>query len=1583
MPSVIAWQYSPVRTQNAQDCLCCYDAYYQFSSQLVKLPHYTMKTLHNTHSARTREWVKHVPHVRCSEMGFFVDANLYKTKQVKKLRRLNCLIQILILVLLIILPKQASYALPEVDTVVSGQAEVTYPNTATLQINSTDAKTIINYKSFNIAENESVVVNMPSADSAVLNRVLGGGLSEILGKLSSNGIFILINPNGIHIGPKVEINVASMIASTRDITNSDFLSANYVFSKLNDIEKEALLLNEGKINVLQGGFVSLIGAAVENKGAILCPLGTISLAAGDKVTLGITGNSLISVAIDLPTSSKVYDASGRPVTEQVKNSGTLQADGGMILINAESIPGIFEKAINLDGYVRANQVETHEGSIKLTTNGKVSASSTLLAKNIEFYSKNGISLFNSALNDGLVNLTGENINITYLATANLTLKTDNAINTTPGVIIEANQVRVIAKQFGTQEVPLHINANLTYINRTAGNIDILESTGLGTSIMLRGPPGGFGAIIYNRDTELTLDAAKISLIGPDSIHLYGNITFSNLECIIPAKEIYFEAGKTYTILGEFKVLGAYAQHIKLLSSEQDKQWYINPQGSRDLVYTWVQDSYNLGTEIVMTLSTNRGNCFAWDPVITWGGGVGNWNVGSNWVGGVAPGAGDDAVISGGTCTVTANASIVNLTVASGATLSINNARTLTVTGDLSLNGTISGAGALTMSGAAGKTLSGAGSFTSTGIFTINTGAKTLSNGSNLSIRNLTVTGVTLTNNGTLTVSSALAGTGGLTQGVGAVLNISGTSTITTLTATASPNTVNYNGAAQTVKAVTYYNLTISTAGIKTLGGNITVSGALTVSAGTLTPAGFTVNGTPGGTLSVTGTIQADKANFTDTYIGFGTITLNAGSTIDYNGAMPQTIDNTLSYQNLTASGTANKTTAGTINVSGTFTITSVTVTNNGTLTVSSALAGTGGLTQGVGAVLNISGTSTITTLTATASPNTVNYNGAAQTVKAVTYHHLTTSGSGTKTLGGNTAINGDLLINSGTALTIGAFTSTVTGQTTINGTINITSTTGTKTFVGMVTIGSGGIWNTSANEAITFRGGLTYNGTTFTPGTGVYTFDTNNQTIGGNNAIAIPNLTVTGVTLTNNGTLTVSSALAGTGGLTQGVGAVLNISGTSTITTLTATASPNTVNYNGAAQTVKAVTYYNLTLSGSGAKALASGTSVTNSLSIAPTGSAIANIGAGLTISVNNLVLGGLGRINGTWGSTTSTATYQDNTYFTATTGKLSVITDTRSTPTATLSTTNSPVTYNGSAQSATVGITTSSVPGSVANILLDGAANQTNAGTYAVTADFIPTDITSYKSLTGLSAGNFTINKAPLSITANNKNKTYGDTVTFTGTEFSSAGLQNLETIGNVALVSAGAISTASVASSPYTITPSNATGGTFNTNNYNITYINGSLTVNKADLTITANDQAKTYGETFTFTGNEFTSNGLRNLESIGSVTLNSLGAPGTASTGTYPIIPSAATGGTFNSSNYNIAYMNGTLDIKAAPQPPKNNTITNGALEIYLIVKHIEDQRTKWNLANIFGRKITVFQNINSLKGLGIIFIPQEGTTIFSSY
>jgi hypothetical protein len=83
-----------------------------------------------------------------------------------------------------------------------------------------------------------------------------------------------------------------------------------------------------------------------------------------------------------------------------------------------------------------------------------------------------------------------------------------------------------------------------------------------------------------------------------------------------------------------------------------------------------------------------------------------------------------------------------------------------------------------------------------------------------------------------------------------------------------------------------------------------------------------------------------------------------------------------------------------------------------------------------------------------------------------------------------------------------------------------------------------------------------------------------------------------------------------------------------------------------------------------------------------------------------------------------------------------------------TVSVTNSPVTYTGSPQSATV---TGSVAGTVTNVRYNGSlTTPTNVGTYAVTADFAPTDTTHYNNLTGASAGNFVINQATSTVTVN-----------------------------------------------------------------------------------------------------------------------------------------------------------------------------------------------------------------------------------------
>jgi len=175
------------------------------------------------------------------------------------------------------------------------------------------------------------------------------------------------------------------------------------------------------------------------------------------------------------------------------------------------------------------------------------------------------------------------------------------------------------------------------------------------------------------------------------------------------------------------------------------------------------------------------------------------------------------------------------------------------------------------------------------------------------------------------------------------------------------------------------------------------------------------------------------------------------------------------------------------------------------------------------------------------------------------------------------------------------------------------------------------------------------------------------------------------------------------------------------------------------------------------------------------------------------------------------------------------------------------------------------------------------------------------------------TVTPAPLSITANSINKTYGQTTSFAGTEFTTSGLQNSDSVTSVSLSSAGVAATATVTGSPYTITPSAAQGTGLS--NYTIAYPTGKLTVNAAPLSITANSISKTYGQTVTFAGTEFTTSGLLNGDTVTSATLTSSGAAATAPVGgsPYSITPSAPVGNGL--SNYTTNFVSGTLSVASA--------------------------------------------------------------------
>ena len=568
--------------------------------------------------------------------------------------------------------------------------------------------------------------------------------------------------------------------------------------------------------------------------------------------------------------------------------------------------------------------------------------------------------------------------------------------------------------------------------------------------------------------------------------------------------------------------------------------------------------------------------------------------------------------------------------------------------------------------------------------------------------------------------------------------------------------------------------------------------------------------------------------------------------------------------------------------------------------------------------------------------------------------------------------------------------------------------------------------------------------------------------------------------ITSNGSNNISPRIIFSAAGTLNVGGILWNSTSGTLTTFAG----STVNYNAAGdQSVRVFTYANLVLSGSGLKSMAAGTSTTGNLSIAPTGTAKASVADGADLTVNSLTVGGLGTANdGKWGSTASAATYKTDTYFNvATTGVLTVTTDTRSSqamltitgpssmtfgdadadittsggsgsgavtfdagastacsivagklhvlsgtgtcditatkaadsnysqttsasfpvtinkanPTASIS--NTPVTYNGALQTATVAC----LGGGTATLASGGSG--TDAGNYPATVDCAAS--TNYNAASGLTPTNdpFVIskaNQATLSITAPSA-LTVGspdaDITTSGGSgtgavTFGAGASTNCSIVANkLHAVSAGAscsITAAKAADTNYNqatsasfpVTISNkivptvtASGGPFtydgashaatvngsvagvvsdvkyngsstvptNAGTYSVTAdfvptdtatyesltdaAAGSITINKAALTVTANNQTIISGNpdpTFTFGYSGFVNSETSAIIDT-APTCSVAGAH--SAPGSYPIVCS---GGVDN--NYSFSYVNGTLTVNAANNPPTDIALSKSNLD-----------------------------------------------------
>ncbi len=194
--------------------------------------------------------------------------------------------------------------------------------------------------------------------------------------------------------------------------------------------------------------------------------------------------------------------------------------------------------------------------------------------------------------------------------------------------------------------------------------------------------------------------------------------------------------------------------------------------------------------------------------------------------------------------------------------------------------------------------------------------------------------------------------------------------------------------------------------------------------------------------------------------------------------------------------------------------------------------------------------------------------------------------------------------------------------------------------------------------------------------------------------------------------------------------------------------------------------------------------------------------------------------------------------------------------------------------------------------------------GSYTISATLGPVAVLGNYNITYNSAA-FVINQAPLSVTANNAARQYGQAnPTFTGT---ITGLQNGDNI--TATYSTNATPTSPVGI--YTITPQTPlVDPNGKLPNYVVTVNNGTLAVNPAPLTVTANNASRPYGEANpVFTG---TITGLVNGDNI-TATYSTSATP-SSPVGSYPITPAVVDpGGRLG--NYTVTLNNGTLTITQA--------------------------------------------------------------------